>query len=278
MLQSSPVLLNRGGAYYNRVPYFSYRRKNAAYLAPKTPHVKTPLANKSPEEYHQIWDHRTGIDWYNRIRKRHEYRHWPWVTWNDDPVRQHGDEVCRRTFSALNAASSEKPLWNLYERVGQDYRLPNNAPVKLLAPYIALYTARVWSKERVASYLLKLQEKWSTIEDVHANLPAVVEWNVRANVMPPGLMTHVEYIVNDVVLLNRKKAFRIEEHEKGFLRTNSMERYYALPYMKTGPAMPKKLVQVPGVYPRGGFTEMVGVKYLEGYVIDSEHGRAMYPA
>lgn len=278
MLKHSCVIRNRGGAYYERVMHFPYRRRNATYLPPNLPHRKTPLANKGPEDYHETWNQRTGVDWYNRLKKRNEYRHWPWVTWKDDPVRQHKDDVCRRTFSALNTASSEKPLWNLYERVGQDYRLPNNAPITLLAPFIALYTAQVWSTERIKSYLERVQEKWATIADVHDNLVEVSEWSRRVNAIPPGLMTHLEYIVKDSVLLNRKKSFRIQEHERGVLRTNTMARYFALPYMTSGPAMPVKLEQPVGVYPRGGFTEMTNVRIHPVYVIDSATSLGKYPA
>lgn len=280
MLRHCRIALKRAKGYENRVMYFSYRRQNAGYLPPKLAHRKDPTANKNPEEYHETWDQRTGVEWFYKMRRRNQYRHWPWVTWKDDPIRHHADGVSRRAFSVKNAAVSEKPLWNLYELVGQDYRLANTAPVIALAPIIALYTAKVWSKKVLEGYLAKLEPLWPTVHAVQSKFSDVEAWNRKTNALPPGLMTHLKYLADDVVLLNQKKAFRLEQHEKGYLRTNDMQRYFALPYLRTAAAaMPTTLEQPQGIYPRGAYTENngKGVKIHPSYRLDGRTRHAMYP-
>ncbi|EPY31117.1 hypothetical protein STCU_03614 [Strigomonas culicis] len=249
----------RAKGYNNRVMVYAHRRQRARYLAPKAAHVRSPLAHKQPEEYAQNWDIRSGVEWHNRLRRRGHYRHWPWARWVDDPVRFHEDTTHRRLFAATDAAANEGlPEWNYYAEVGQDYRTPAHFPLRYTAPFIHLYTNKLWSLEVLEGYLDKVAEGTGlhTIEAVAADVPALRRWGERqaGALVPRGVLRHVELVTADVVLYNHKLQHRREQHEQGaVLRTAEMERYYALPYLR-GPAMPTTLAQAEGMYPYGKYT------------------------
>ncbi|KAG5494784.1 hypothetical protein JIQ42_02399 [Leishmania sp. Namibia] len=284
MLRTTPVFLaSRAKGYMNRVMVYAHRRRKARYLAPKNAHVRSPLANKMPEEYGNTWDPRSGVEWHNRMRHRSHYRHWPWARWTDDPVRFHQDSVCRRTVSASSsAANNGTPEWNYYAEVGQAYETPPHFPLSYTAPYIYQYTARCWSREDLQSYLEHVQQSSGlrSIADVASMKEALYTWwhNAAMDSIPVGVLQHLELVSCDIVAQNARKSYRTKEHQRGILRTREMERYYALPHLR-GPAMPVQLTQPSGEYPNGKFTQM-----MEGVAIhplqrpDARYTHNMYPA
>lgn len=276
MIQNTKCSLRK---YNIRSMHLPYRRRSSFYQQPSYAHCKTPLANKQPEEYGETWNQRTGVLWHSRMRRRNQYRHWPWVTWKDDFLYHHETQSSTRTFSAKHATSnSGAPRWNLYEMVGQDYKIPCHYPVSTLAPIISLYTSKVWCRGTLDKLLATVQEKWKTIEDVQENFANVLEWNGKTHSVPHGFLTHLKYLVDDVVLLQRKKENRKKLHEQGILRTDGMQRYFALPYVRSGPAMPVKLAQPVGLYPQGTYLYMMGDQKIHPfYRIDKRLSTALYP-
>ncbi|EKF33325.1 hypothetical protein MOQ_002812 [Trypanosoma cruzi marinkellei] len=257
-----PALGSRAKGYENRVMVYAHRRHRSWYQPPKLPHARSPLANKSPEEYGNTWDPRSGVDWYYRMRHRGAYRHWPWARWSDDPVRHHREAPFNRTFSHNSHGSNDGvPLWNYYAEVGQEYNTPSHFPLHYMAPFIHQYTGKVWSRNDIERHLKLIEERTGllSIQDVHDNLPRLQEWGeVEMGTVPHGLLQHVEMLANDIVLQNRKKGFRRKLHENGVLRTSTMERYYALPHLRSGPPMPTTLQQPSGAFPWGKYTHMLG--------------------
>lgn len=269
--------------YMNRVMVYAHRRRKARYLAPKNAHVRSPLAHKVPEEYGNTWDPRSGVEWHNRMRNRNHYRHWPWARWTDDPVRFHQDSVCRRTVSASStAANNGTPEWDYYGEVGQAYETPSHFPLSYTAPFIYQYTARCWSREDLQSYLERIEQSSSlrTIADVVSRREALYTWwhSAGMNVIPLGVLQHLELVSRDIVAQNARKSYRNQQHERGILRTPEMERYYALPHLR-GPSMPVKLAQPSGKYPSGKFTQMVeDVAIHPLQKPDARYKHNMYPA
>jgi len=261
MLRLSAICLGaRAHGYQNRVMVYAHRRQKSRYLAPKNPHVRSPLANKTPEEYGNNWDPRTGVEWYYRMRHRNHYRHWPWAKWNDDPVRQHQDNTHRRTFHvATGAANQGQPEWNYYKEVGQEYRTPSHFPLPYVAPFIHQYTSKVWSLPTITDHLTAIAERTGlrSIEEAARGGEKLQKLAASADDIPRGLLHHLQLVVEDVVLQNGRKTYRQTQHEKGVLRTREMVRYYALPYLK-GAAMPETLAQPSGAYPWGRYTYMDG--------------------
>ncbi|KAG5496289.1 hypothetical protein JKF63_02590 [Porcisia hertigi] len=284
MLSTTPITLaSTAKGYMNRVMVYAHRRRKARYLAPKNAHVRSPLANKMPEEYSNTWDPRSGVEWHNRMRNRNHYRHWPWARWTDDPVRFHQDSVCRRTVSAASAsANNGAPEWDYYVEVGQEYETPSHFPLFYTAPFIYQYTARCWSREALQSYLEHIAQKSGvrTIADVVTMQEALYTWWHRnaMDAVPLGVLQHLELVCRDIVAQNTRKSYRTEQHQLGILRTREMERYYALPYLR-GPAMPVQLAQPPGEYPHGKYTQMKGdVKVHPLHRTDARYKHNMYPA
>ncbi|KAG8339642.1 hypothetical protein ERJ75_001643500 [Trypanosoma vivax] len=282
MRETQVALASRASGYGNRVMVYAHRRHRARYLPPKLAHARSPLANKMPEEYGNTWDPRTGIEWYHRLRRRGAYRHWPWARWTDDPVRHHRETAYQRTFSAADAEANEGvPLWDYYAEVGQEYATPDHFPLKYMAPFIHQYTSKVWSRDEIERHLQVIAEKTGlhTIRAVADGRKRLFEWNEREmGVVPHGLVEHADMLAQDIVLQNRKKEFRRKSHENGILRTSTMERYYALPHMRTGPAMPSKLSQPSGKFPWGKFSIMLGETTIHPlYQIDGFYKHNMYP-
>lgn len=291
MLRTTTGLLRRARGYENRIMYYAYRRQRIRYLPQKLAHAKSPLANKSnPEEFGNTWDQRTGPEWMYRMRNRNEYRHWPWVTWKDDPVGTGAHAlslVPSRSFSAkndtlggVNSDAAVSRSAQLYRLVGEHYRVPNHYPVTCMAPFIARYTNKVWSKTELVRHLEKLEANgWTTIQEVVEQFEKISAWNDRCHSIPRSLLVHVQKLGTDMIRQNAQKQFRSEMQSKGYLRTNEMVRYFALPYLRTGPAMPTTLEQPSGVYPAGVYRQMNGgmVKIHRAYTLDQKHGAAMYP-
>ncbi|CCD12317.1 unnamed protein product [Trypanosoma congolense IL3000] len=283
MRRTVPALGSRAKGYCNRVMVYAHRRRRAWYLPPKLAHARSPLANKSPEEYGNTWDPRSGVEWYHRLRHRGAYRHWPWARWTDDPVRHHREAAGRRTFSMLEAGGNEGvPLWNYYAEVGQEYGIPSHFPLHYVATFIHQYTSKVWSEEEIERQLKLIEERTGlrTIQQVSDALPQLLKWgDEEMGSVSHGLLQHVAMLAGDIVLHNRKKAFRKEAHERGILRTIAMERYYALPHLRSGPAMPTTLEQPSGEFPRGKFTTMVGGTHIHPlHKPDGFYKDNMYPA
>lgn len=215
MLASTRNGLKRAAGYQNRVMVCAHRRQRARYLPPKTPYVRSPLANKSPEHYHETWDPHSGIEWYNRLRHRGAYRHWPWAKWTDDPIRFHEDQTCRRTFSALDDAplsygkesaalsdvdgchgrkypsptptvhsNAGAPLFDYYAEVGEAYHgISPSCPLEALAQIIHPYVRAVWTKEAVRRFLAAISHHPSLqtriIADVQTKEQALVDWAAK---------------------------------------------------------------------------------------------------
>lgn len=281
-IRRTPISLgSKAKGYHNRVMVYAHRRKKARYLAPNKPHSHSPTANKSPEEYGNTWDPRSGIDWYNRMHKRNHYRHWPWARWEDDPVRQHEDPTSRRTFSALCAAANDGlPEFDYYQEVGQDYATPSHFPLTYVAPFIHQYTGKVWSRPKLVGYLEVIQTGTGlrSIEAVAQDLPLLRQWGQeQGGAVPLGVLLHVELVVLDIVRYNQRKHHRKVMHEGGVLRDRDMVRYYALPHLR-GVAMPVKLRQPGGAYPWGRYTyirDSVEVHPLQRP--DGRYAHNMYP-
>lgn len=200
--------LKRASGYQNRVMVYAHRRQRARYLPPKTPYVRSPLANKDPEQYYDTWNPHSGIEWYNRLRHRGAYRHWPWARWSDDPIRFHEDPTCRRTLSAALdegypstggdgregkaphvAASVNEPahanacvpLWDYYAQVGQAYHgITAHSPLEALAEVIHPYVRQVWPRSVVHYFLSSISQnrelRVKTIGDVLARKRALEDW------------------------------------------------------------------------------------------------------
>lgn len=284
MLRSTPLSLSsRAKGYMNRVMVYAHRRHKARYLAPKNAHVHSPLANKSPEEYANTWDPRTGVEWYNRMRHRNHFRHWPWARWQDDPIRFHQDGVCRRTVSAASAAANDgAPEWDYYAEVGQAYETPSHFPLSYTAPFIYQYTAKSWSRAELQTYLERVEQGSGvrTIAEAVAKREALYAWwqSAAMDTVPLGVLQNLELVARDIVAQNTRQAYRTAQHENGVLRTREMVRYYALPHLR-GPAMPVTLVQPSGEFPNGKFrqmTEPVSMHPLQRP--DGRYKHNMYPA
>ncbi|KAK7198151.1 hypothetical protein NESM_000771700 [Novymonas esmeraldas] len=284
MLRRTPVSLgSKAKGYMNRVMVYAHRRRKARYLAPHNAHVRSPLANKQPEEYANTWDPRSGVEWHYRLRRRNHFRHWPWARWSDDPVRLHQDTVCRRTVSAARTAANDgTPEWNYYAEVGQAYETPSHFPLSYTAPFIYQYTAKCWSLEELRSSLERVEQNSGlrTIADVASGSETLYTWwhHAAMDAIPLGLLQHLELVSRDIVAHNTRTTYRAEQHERGVLRTRDMERYYALPHLR-GPAMPVELTQASGAYPKGKFTQMMdGVQIHPLQRPDARYTHNMYPA
>ncbi|KPI83679.1 hypothetical protein ABL78_7273 [Leptomonas seymouri] len=284
MLHTTPLTLAASAkGYMNRVMVYAHRRRKARYLAPKAAHVRSPLANKKPEEYGNTWDPRSGVEWHNRMRHRGHFKHWPWARWTDDPIRFHQDSVCRRTVSAANAAANEgSPEWNYYAEVGRAYETPSHFPLSYTAPFIYQYTSRCWTRQDLQGYLDRIEQESGlrTIIDAAAKQDVLYSWWQRSamEAIPLGVLQHLVLVATDIVQQNERKAFRVQQHERGVLRTREMVRYYALPHLH-GPAMPVALAQPSGEYPMGKFTHMNGdVKIHPLQRPDGRYKHNMYPA
>ncbi|CBH18620.1 hypothetical protein, conserved [Trypanosoma brucei gambiense DAL972] len=202
---------------------------------------------------------------------------------NDDPVRQHQELSCRRTFSAaVTGANEGVPLWNYYAEVGQEYGLPSHFPLSFMAPFIHQYTSRAWSRKEIERHLKVVEERTGlrTIQQACDATSELLEWGEEEmGVVPHGLLQHVVMLAEDIVLQNKKKAYRKAAHERGILRTTTMERYYALPHLRTGPPMPTTLEQPSGEFPWGKFSTMVGGTRIHPlYRPDGFFKDNMYPA
>jgi hypothetical protein len=256
MLRITRSFGGRAKGYFNRVMHYPHRRVTPRWLGNNNVEKHNPINWKQIEEYKDTTVQRTGAEWYHRMKRRLKYRHWPWATWRDDPVRRHKEPSSRRSFSMRNMREEAgSPLWDWYALVGQDYGIPDSAKVTVLAQFIHTYTNKTWSMQQLQRYLEKVEREWPTVADAHRCLTDIQQWCTRTNALPSGLLQHLSMLIRDVVLLNRKKAHRQRNHESGVLRTNTMERYFALPYTR-GPAMPVELQQADGVYPCGKWLTM----------------------
>ena len=278
MLHTSQLLLTRPKSYFGRFMHLPYRHRKDYYKAPRMATKKNPTANKTPEEYGDTWDQRTGLDWYRKVRNRGIYTHWPWARWTDDPVRHHKSEANLRTFSVLASGTNDgAPEWNYYEAVGEDYRVPSHYPLEFMAPFIHTYTSKTWSRDQIKTFLLQLQQTYPTIAEFAQHAEVAHAWNERLNVVPLSFYQHCSFLSQDMVALNKKKAHRQAEHQRGVLRTNAMQQYFALPYLR-GPAMPTSLEQPVGVYDEGKFNRMLGgTKIHPQFVPDRVMAEGLFP-
>eukprot|EP00744_Colponema_vietnamica_P024159 GILI01035180.1.p1 GENE.GILI01035180.1~~GILI01035180.1.p1 ORF type:complete len:278 (-),score=29.07 GILI01035180.1:71-904(-) len=256
--------------YYRTVQAAPINKVRERWLPPRRPHRGTSIANKTrAEDIKNTEDTRRGVDWYNRIRGRKEYLHWPFIKMTDDPIRRHQDpdRMPSRAFSLLDTqCNSGVPLWNYYEETGRDYQISMDAPTPYLAKFIALYTAKVWSESEIEQYLSKLvssDAQFATIGGIVANSEALAEHNDNIGCLPAGLLAHVMMCARDIETYNTRKAYRHKMQRSGVLRTNDMERYFALPYLTIGgqaASVPVAHKQPFGVYPEGEYLTTRAVK------------------
>lgn len=296
---STAVCLRRASGYHNRVVVFAHRRNKARYLAPKTPYKRTPLANKNPESYHETWDPRSGIEWYNRMRHRGAYRHWPWATWSDDPIRFHQKTIVHRPISKKDDANNSgdaTPLWDYYREVGQAYDIsdPETTSIQTLGTYMHPYVRHLWSRERIAQFLKTIEEEVKEAHSVasvakhpesllgwldalesqrEGDTPSECEESSRP---PKAFMQHVVLLCADVVLYHSKLQHRAREHqERGVLRTREMEKYFALPYLHVLPDTPySEETKGAAVGVRGLEHPMVGIPAMP---VRLEQASGQYP-
>lgn len=229
MLANTRNGLKRASGYQNRVMVYAHRRQRARYLPPKTPYVRSPLANKSPEHYHEIWDPHSGIDWYNRLRHRGAYRHWPWAKWSDDPIRFHEDQTCRRTLSALEDeppsydkesvptskvdsshrqkyshptpmahSNAGAPLFDYYAEAEEAYHgIYPACPLEALTRIIHPYVRTVWATKTVSQFLMAISHhpllQMKTIADVQMREQELVDWATKG-----GKATYNETVEENV--------------------------------------------------------------------------------
>ena len=116
---------------------------------------------------------------------------------------------------------------------------------------------------------------------ISENPDALREWRdntVEGNKVPHGFVEHVILLCRDILRNNAKKDYRRLLHANGVLRTNDMQRYYALPPVRDGPAMPEKLEQAPGKEFQGDYVWLtqkaisnIHPTYSSVYRPDSRH-------
>lgn len=254
MFRNSPSLLI-SGRYLNREPHFPYKKSKAWYKFKFGVDVRTkPQLNKDdPLEWMNPVTARMGREWYHKHTRSHSFIGWPYISWRNDPIRHHKDSrVATRTLSKKMELSGNAgyPLWDHYEEAGIDYHLPNDAKTSAVLPFITIHAGSNWSQESVTNFLDAIEKKFPTVEVVSTDPEAVRAWRdstVEGNKVSPGFIEHLILCCRDVLRNNSKKDFRRLLHSKGYLRTNDMTRYYALPYVKDGsPVMPEKLEQPEG--------------------------------
>lgn len=275
MLRASPIR-----ASYNRRFTFLGRRHGKAFFMPKNqPYAKSPYAHKWSHEFTDTWDQRTGLDWDDRLRGKNLYKGWPWVNWKHDPVRHHAPLHSRALSAKDDKATVGMPEYNYYAETGHDYKMPDDTPLVYVAEFIAPHAAGAWSWECMQQHLTTLAERYPTVGAVAADSDALREWVALAGVVPLSFAEHVVMVCSDAVELNRRKAHRRREHRQGVLRTRDQQRYYALPPMVVGPAMPVKFEQTGGKAHEGDFTNNVGMhKHVHPVtVMDRKFGRAFMP-
>jgi hypothetical protein len=277
-MQVTGICLARAKSYFGRFMHLPYKHQKAYYKMPRFATMKNPIANKTPEEYGDTWDQRTGLEWYRKLRHRGIYAHWPWARWTDDPIRHHRIEANNRTFSLLLAGSNNgAPEWNYYEEVGEDYGVPAHYPLEAMEPFISTYANKAWPRGQIKGFLRALQKEFATIAELSAGVDQARMWNERSNAVPVSFFQHAVYLSQDIAALEKKKEYRRKEHERGVLRTRTMQRYYALPYL-VGPAMPTTLEQPSGVYYEGLFNRMAGGTDIHPqFKLDGVKTHAFYP-
>lgn len=261
MLRLTQTALMR--SYFKKVKFAPVNHARPRWLPPRRPHRGTPSANKiDPEDIKNVEDQRRGLDWYKRIKKRGEYRHWPFVKTRDDGLRRHKDpdDAPSRSFSVKDAkCKAGTPLYDYYANTHRDYQIHPSCPPAHMAECIALFTAKVWSKAEVSAYLTNIFEKsnFKSIEEIAKSPGQLARWNKTSAAVPSGLLAHAILCAKDIVRYNTLRDFRIQKQKEGILRTRTMERYFALPYLHKGAnaEVPKKQ-QPLGVYPEGEYYTM----------------------
>lgn len=257
MLRSSVPLLD----YFGKVRHLPVNHVRPRHLAARRPHRASPFANKMrPSAIANTEDQRRGIDWYNRIRKRKEYRHWPFIKNSDDLMRRHKnpEDAPSRAFSVFDSKTclSGKPLWNYYKETSRDYRTDVSCPANYMAEFISVFTAKVWSKQTIAGFLKKAEANgFKTIANIVDDGRAFFLWNRKTNAMPHYLAVHALMCATDIKEHEARRAHRQKMQQSAVLRTSLMGRYYALPYLrvKENASVPVAQRQPVGVYPEGEY-------------------------
>lgn len=259
MLRHTLSLQHGNGSYRNRTPQLPINWRNSRWGSVHgAPVSRSPFSNKHPTEWGDTWDRRDGVEWRQRAGRRGVFVGWPWISWRDDPVRQHRKPKSR-TFSAQLAASGNVgfPLWDHYAETATEYRLPNTAVTTAALPHVSVYTSASWPHDDIVSFLNQIAADFPTLDVIAHNPDALRTWRStnRRCTVPPGFIEHVILFSRDLLRHNAKKAYRVELQRRGVLRTNEMARYYALPRVTAGqPVMPDKLEQAEGKEPEGAYT------------------------
>eukprot|EP00758_Cryptobia_borreli_P018710 Tbor_TRINITY_DN732_c0_g1::TRINITY_DN732_c0_g1_i1::g.3345::m.3345 len=276
-------------SYFRRNPWAPVAEHRRRWLTPQRAHRRTATANKfNPLEYKNTDDQRVGYDWFCREKRRGLYRHWPWVRMSDDLLREHVDpsSLPSRAFSVRYEKAKQdqigEPLWNYYEETGRDYEMGDHCPLHLMAPFINVFAGKIWNLTEIESKLKLLESKgnWPTIGDIASDLGGFESWNEKTGTLPMGLVSHIKMLAVDIVTQNSRKAYRIQKHKEGVLRDRHMSRYFTLPYMRSGPAVPVALKQPVGVYPSGDFLMMNDPKKIKVHPlqpIDGHSRKNYYP-
>jgi hypothetical protein len=254
MFRSSPSLL-RPSNYLYREPHFPYKKSKAWYKFKfGFENRLNPQANRDDAStWTNPLETRQGGDWYMKHRRRHQYVGWPYISWQNDPIRHHKDTaVSNKTLSKKMERSGNAgfPLWDHYEESGLDYGLPNDATVAATHPFLVIHCGSTWSDETITAFLSALGAKFPTVSDVSTRPDDVRAWRdstPEGHKVAPGFVEHMILCCRDILRNNSKKDYRRLLHSKGYLRTSDMVRYHALPYLKDGhPVMPEKLEQPAG--------------------------------
>ena len=252
MLRASSV--QHGQRSYNhRSPHIKVRWWKRRYLAPKTMSNYTPWVGRTPDEYgfdtHML---RMGKDWGDRVNKRGLFRHWPWVSMNDDPV---GDQLridsrSVRAFSCKADREAEAvPRFDMYADSGRDYRMRATIPLSAITDVLHENVAAQYSRSQCERFIAVAAERYPTPAALAAAGDDVTAWAKAGAVVPFAIAKHLELICADVVKQHARKTYRAVQQGAGVLRTLEMERYYAIPPVVSGPAMPTTLAQAPNASP-----------------------------
>lgn len=266
MLRTSLVRLNPqtspGSSYRNRMPWLPGVRFNKRRYLPNRNFDKAnvPISGLMPEQYKdQHFRLRHGVDWNRRVNKRDIFRNWPWVTIHDDPV---GDKLARenRGHRTLRVSDQRKamppPRYDIYAEAGLDLRVSADVPLSVLTPFVYPHVAQHFTLDECNAMMAELEKRYPTPGAVHAAGDQVLaSTKFEPSGVALGFAGHVRQLSDYVVQYAQRRKFRELRHAAGELRTNEMERYYAMPPRVEGPAVPVKLAQ-PAGKPRLPYSEM----------------------
>jgi hypothetical protein len=240
---------------------------------------KGPFTNKTPEEYSDRDNWKTGFAWKDRMLHRGSERHWPWVSWHDDPVGRETERSNpgRRTFSvSVERSAVPIPRYNVYEIAKRDFRASPALPLVTLAPILHSHVGDRVQLADCEKHLTHIAGRFPTALDVAKHGDELVDWCTSTADVPIGVAHHVRNLCSVLIAQQARKHYRQMEHLRGVLRTNSMERYYAAPPVVTGPFMPQELAQ-PAHRLATPYRKMMGGFELHESILTRRSGRDKYP-